>query len=183
MTVDALLPLLSEDRAFYDNSGGGITLSGGECLLQADFCAALLKACKAAGLRTAVDTCGDVPRAAFDKVMPYTDRFLYDLKAIDEDVHIAATGRSNRRILANLRYIDACGKAFEVRYPFVPDYNADQAEKIAAFVKTLSHCVGVKVLPYHNLAGSKYAALGRKNTLPAALPTAAEVAAAQKLFA
>ena len=65
----------------------------------------------------------------------------------------------------------------------MPDYNADQAEKIAAFTKTLSLCVGVKVLPYHNLAGSKYAALGMKNTLPAALPAAAEVAAAQKLFA
>ena len=90
MTVDALLPLLPVDRAFFDNSGGGITLSGGECLLQADFCAALLKACKAAGLRNSVDTCGNVPRAAFDKVLPYTARFLYDLKAIDEDVHIAA---------------------------------------------------------------------------------------------
>ena len=73
MTVDALLLLLPEDRAFFDNSGGGITLSGGECLLQADFCAALLKACKAAGLRNSVDTCGDVPRAAFDRVLPYTD--------------------------------------------------------------------------------------------------------------
>ena len=90
MTVDALLPLLPVDRAFFDNSGGGITLSGGECLLQADFCAALLKACKAAGLRNSVDTCGNVPRAAFDRVLPCTDRFLYDLKAIDEDVHIAA---------------------------------------------------------------------------------------------
>ena len=181
VTVDELLPRLLEDREFFESSGG-ITLSGGECLMQADFCAALLKALKEAGIHTAVDTCGFVPRAALDKVIPYTDIFLYDIKAFDEDVHIQCTGKSNLQILENLQYLDAQGKVIEVRIPFVPEYNADQMEKIAAFLKPLQNVKAVKVLPYHNYAGSKYEALGTENTLPDILPTEEEIQAAQKLF-
>lgn len=104
MTADELMPVLLEDKAFYDNSGGGITLSGGECLCQPDFCAELLRKAKENGLNTAVDTCGFVPRAAIDAVMPYTDMFLYDIKAMDETVHIRCTGHANQPILENLRY-------------------------------------------------------------------------------
>lgn len=182
MTVDELLPILLEDRDFYENSGGGITLSGGECLAQSDFCAELLKKCKAAGLNTAVDTCGYVAQESFDKVMPYTDIFLYDLKAFDEDVHIRCTGVSNQRILENLKYLNECGKNVEIRIPFVPEYNDDQVEKIANFLKTLKNVTKVRVLPYHNYAGSKYLSLGKNNTLPERVPTQEELAKAESYF-
>ena len=182
MTVEELMPILLEDKSFYDNSGGGITLSGGECLCQPDFCAELLKNAKENGLNTAVDTCGFVPRAAIEKVMPFTDMFLYDIKAIDENVHIKCTGQSNRLILENLKYIDAAGKKTEIRYPYVPGYNSGEAESIAEFVSSLKNVTGVRVLPYHNYAGSKYLSLGMKNTLPDKLPDNEEIENIKRLF-
>ena len=182
MTVEELMPILLEDKSFYDNSGGGITLSGGECLCQPDFCAELLKNAKENGLNTAVDTCGFVPRAAIEKVMPFTDMFLYDIKAIDENVHIKCTGQSNRLILENLKYIDAAGKKTEIRYPYVPGYNSGEAESIAEFVSSLKNVTGVRVLPYHNYTGSKYLSLGMKNTLPDKLPDNEEIENIKRLF-
>lgn len=182
MTVEELMPILLEDKSFYDNSGGGITLSGGECLCQPDFCAELLKNAKENGLNTAVDTCGFVPRVAIEKVMPFTDMFLYDIKAIDENVHIKCTGQSNRQILENLKYIDAAGKKTEIRYPYVPGYNSGEAESIAEFVSSLKNVTGVRVLPYHNYAGSKYLSLGMKNTLPDKLPDNEEIENIKRLF-
>ena len=181
MMPQELLPLLLEDRDFYEVSGGGVTLSGGECLSQADFCAELLRALKEKGIHTAVDTCGFVSQSALDQVIPYTDVFLYDIKAFDEDVHRRCTGRSNKQILENLVYLDSCGKDIEIRIPYVPGFNDDQIHKIAAFLKNLNHVKAVKVLPYHNYAGSKYAALGMTNTLPEKLPTAEAVAKAEAL--
>ena len=166
VTVEELLPKLLEDKDFYETSGGGVTLSGGECLCQADFCAELLKKLKEFGIHTAVDTCGFVPVEAIDKVLPYTDIFLYDIKAMDEEVHVKCTGQSNKRILENLKYIDSCGKNIEIRIPCVPNINDNQMEKIEEFISSLKNVKAVKVLPYHNFAGSKYEALGMKNTLP-----------------
>lgn len=182
VTVEALLPKLLEDKEFYENSGGGVTLSGGECLLQADFCAALLKALKEAGVHTAVDTCGFVSRNAFDKVIPYTDVFLYDIKAIDPAVHKRCTGVENGPILENLRYLDSLGKKIEIRIPYVPGWNDGEIEKIADFIKTLKSVTGVRVLPYHNYARSKYEALSMENTLPKTLPTDAEIERTKALF-
>lgn len=182
MTVDELLPILLEDKEFYENSRGGITLSGGECLMHPDFCAELLKRLKENGVHTAVDTCGFVSRVAIDKVMPYTDIFLYDLKAYDEDVHIKCTGQSNKIILDNLKYIDSCGKQIEIRIPYVPKYNDEQIEKIGAFLSGLKNIVKVRVLPYHNYAGSKYKALNMENTIPEALPTDEEIKLAKEII-
>lgn len=182
VTVDGLLPILLEDVDYYNSSGGGVTLSGGECLCQADFCAELLKRLRAEGIHTAVDTCGFVPRAAFDKVEKYTDIFLYDIKAIDEDVHVRCTGQSNGLILDNLIYIDSLGKNTEIRIPYVPGYNSDQMDKIRAFLGGLKNITAVKVLAYHNFAEYKYNALGMENTLPERLPTEEEVEAAQRIF-
>jgi pyruvate formate lyase activating enzyme len=178
-TVEELLPLLLEDKDFYDNSGGGVTLSGGECLLQADFCAALLKALKENGVSTAVDTCGLVQRESLDKVIPYTDVFLYDLKAVDSDVHKACTGVDNRLILDNLRYLDEKGCKIEIRIPYVPDYNDGEKGKMLSLLSGLKNLVRVRVLPYHKYAGGKYAALGMNSTLPEKTPTDAEIAAFQ----
>ena len=181
-TEDELLPKLLEDKEFYENSNGGVTLSGGECLMQSDFCAELLKKLKENGINTAVDTCGFVPQQAIDKVIPYTDVFLYDMKAYDEDIHIKCTGYSNKLILENIKYIDSCNKAIEVRIPYVPDYNSDQIEKIAVFLKDLENLTKVRVLPYHNYAGSKYASLEIENTLPTQLPTDDEMETARAVL-
>ena len=182
MTVDEVMPILLEDKDFYDNSDGGVTISGGECLCHADFCAELLKKLKENGIHTAVDTCGFVSKEAIDKVMPYTDVFLYDFKAYDEDVHIKCTGQSNRTILENLKYIDGCGKQIEIRIPYVPGFNSEQIEKIAEFMSKLNNLTKVRVLPYHNYAGSKYKSLDMENTLPEILPTDDEIKSAKDII-
>ena len=182
MSVDELLPILLEDKDFYETSGGGVTLSGGECLMQADFCRELLKKLKEEGINTAVDTCGFVSREEVDAVLPYTDSFLYDIKSFDEDVHLKCTGQSNKKILENLFYIDSLGKNIEVRIPYVPGYNSEQIEKIAAVLKKLKNLSGVRVLPYHNYAAGKYKALDMKNTLPRTLPEKEEILWAEKIL-
>ncbi len=179
-SVDELLPILLEDKVFYDNSNGGVTLSGGECLIYADFCAELLKKLKEEKIHTAVDTCGFVPKEALDKIMPYTDVFLYDIKAWDEDVHIRCTGHSNKQILENIRYIDFQNKPIEIRIPYVPNHNDDQMAKIANFIATLKNVKKIKLLPYHNYAGSKYEALGIPNMLPKILPTDQDIQKAKE---
>lgn len=182
MTVEELVPILLEDRDFYENSNGGITVSGGEPLMQVEFVEELLKRMKENGIHTAVDTCGFVSREAIDRVMPYTDIFLYDMKGFDEQVHIHCTGHSNRRILENLEYINRSGKPVEIRIPYVPEYNSDQIDGIGAFLAGLPRqelITKIKVLPYHNYAASKYDSLDMVNTLPQVeLPDDATVLAA-----
>jgi len=183
MSPEELLPLLLEDKEFYETSGGGVTLSGGECLTYAAFCAELLKKLKDSGIHTAVDTCGAVPRESLDKVIPFTDIFLYDIKAYDEDTHLRCTGVSNRQILENLKYLDSIGKNIEIRIPYVPTYNSSEIEKIGEFLGTLRNLTKVRVLPYHNYAGSKYESLGMENTLPKVeLPTKDEIASAESII-
>lgn len=174
-TSDEILEIALSDKSFYDESGGGVTLSGGECLLQADFCAELLKRLKGSGINTAVDTCGFVKRAALNKIMKYTDTFLYDIKAIDEKVHIKCTGQGNSLILDNLRYLSENGCRIEIRYPLVMGYNDSECEKIGAFLRNLNGITKVKVLQYHDLAASRYAALGMLNTLPMVKTTGEDV--------
>lgn len=175
MFTNDICKTLLRDKIFYEKSNGGITLSGGECLLQSEACCEILKTMKQNGIHTAIDTCGFVMKTALDTVMPYTDIFLYDIKAIDDDVHIKCTGQSNSLILDNLRYLDHCGAKTEIRIPLIPNYNDNQIPKIAEFLCTLNNIVRVRVLPYHNYAKSKYNALGIKCTLPASMPTEEEI--------
>ncbi len=182
MTVDELLSILLEDKDFYDNSNGGVTLSGGECLLHADFCAELLKKLKENGIHTAVDTCGFISKTALDKVIPYTDIFLYDIKAIDEQTHIKCTGQSNEQILENIKYLDENNCKIEVRYPYVPGYNDHEAEQIAKFLSEIKNLTKVRVLPYHNYAGSKYEALEIENHLPKHIPDDTQMSLTNKIF-
>ena len=182
VTVDELVPTLLEDKNFYEASGGGVTLSGGECLLQADFCSELLYRLQENGINTAVDTCGFVSIEQLNKVIPFTDTFLYDLKAFDEHVHIRCTGQSNKTILDNLRYLDSLGKSTEIRIPLVPDYNDSQIDKLYGFVKELRNVKKVRVLPYHNYATSKFKALGMEALMPTRLPDNDDVKRAQSLF-
>ncbi len=164
MTAEEALSLILEDKAFYESSGGGVTLSGGECLTYPSFCAELLRLCKENGINTAVDTCGYVSKEALDAVIPYTDIFLYDIKAIDENVHIKCTGVSNKIILDNLRYLDSLGCKTEIRTPCVAGYNSDELQRIKTFVSGLKNVTKHKILPYNSFARSKYEALGLKYT-------------------
>lgn len=182
VSVSELMPILLEDRDFYETSGGGVTISGGECLIHPEFCAELLKKLKEENINTAVDTCGFVSRKALDAVIPYTDVFLFDVKAIDEDVHIKCTGQSNKIILENLEYIDSCGKDIEIRIPYVPGYNSDQIEKMCSILKNIKHLIKVRVLAYHNYAGSKYCALQMENTLPEIVPSDNEMEEVRNYF-
>ena len=167
-TVEELLPVLLEDRSFYEHSGGGVTLSGGEPLLQTDFCAELLKALKKENINTAIETCGFASRKALDKIIPYTDYFLYDIKQFDEEKHIKCTGQSNSIILENLQYLDKQGKSLEIRIPLVPMWNDDEdtLHKIGSFLGKLKNINLVRILPYHKLAACKYFNLAMENTLP-----------------
>ena len=180
--VDDLMPELLEDQCFYESSGGGVTLSGGECLIQAEFCAELLKRLKEQGIHTAVDTCGFVPRQNIKKVLPYTDIFLYDVKAWDTKVHQACTGFTNECILGNLMWLNDCGKPIEIRIPYVPQYNKAEMVHITALLSGMSCITRVKVLPYHNYAGSKYKSLGMEDTLPSVLPTDEEIECIKQIF-
>lgn len=161
-----------EDRTFYAQSGGGCTLSGGEPLLQAEFCAAVCGSLRAQGIHCAIDTAGAVPWDGFATVLPHVDLFLYDFKHADEERHREYTGLSNRLILENLRRLAASGVPIEVRLPLVPGVNDAPADLQAAgaFLAHLDRDITVRVLPYHALARSKYEAVGRPDTMPAVPP-------------
>lgn len=173
--IEPLLEELLADREFFDASSGGVTLSGGECLQQAAFCTRLLCRLKELGIHTAVDTCGFTSKAVLDSVMPYTDLFLYDIKAIDEAVHIRCTSQSNSVILENLKYLSAMGQTIEIRIPYVPGYSAGEIEKIGRFLCAMQGIRGVRLLPYHNYAGTKYSALGMHNELPTEIPSDSDI--------
>ncbi len=159
ISVDELFEILIEDIDFYKSSGGGVTLSGGECLVQWEVCLELLKRLKEIGIHTAVDTCGYISQSVLKAIVPYTDVFLYDVKAIDKDVHIRCTDRDNQIILDNLEFLDKMGCKIEIRIPFVPEYNDGEMDKIAQFLGKLSNVTGIRLLRYHNLSKSRYNSL------------------------
>ena len=181
-SVEELVEILLTDKKFYDNSNGGVTLSGGECLIYADFCCELAKRLKEHNVHIAVDTCGYVNQEAFEKIAPYTDLFLYDIKAIDNETHIKCTGKSNDIILANLKYIDKLNIPIYIRIPYVPEYNDNEIDKIAEFIKPFKNIKRVEVLAYHNYASSRYDALNMENTLPTVMPKCDEIDNAQSKF-
>ena len=160
-----------EDLQFFKNGNGGVTLSGGECLAQTDFAVELAKILYNKGISVDIDTCGYVTEKNLKRIIPYTDVFLYDIKAIDSDVHIACTGKDNAQILNNLRCLSEIGCKIEIRYPLVKGYNDGECEKIGKFLQDLKGISKVKVLKYHAYAASKYEALNLKNTLPNTVTT------------
>ncbi|MDD4540126.1 MAG: glycyl-radical enzyme activating protein [Lentisphaeria bacterium] len=158
VSVEDALALLLEDRDFFEQSGGGVTISGGEPLCQATFSAELLQRLRAEGVHTAVDTCGNVPWEAFAQVLPHTSLFLYDLKVMDCERHRALTGCGNELILANLRRLSGEGVPIEVRMPLVPTLTLLPAECRAAgeFIASLPHSLTVRLLAYHDYARDKF---------------------------
>lgn len=175
ISSDELLKILLEDKDFYKSTNGGVTLSGGEPLMQADFCYDLLVKLKDNSINTAVDTCGFVNYSVFEKILPYTDMFLYDIKGINEEKHIRNTGVSNKLILENIKKLDKSGAKIEVRIPFIPGYNSDEMESIGLFLSSLTNVCKVKVLPYHNYSISRYTALGLESTLTQVSPPSVEM--------
>ena len=163
--ADTLAEELCADRRFFESSGGGVTLSGGECLSQPEFSLALLIALKKRGINTTVDTCGCVPREIFEKILPYVDTFLYDIKAIDSEVHKRCTGRDNSLILSNFEYLCSQNCNIEVRIPFVVGCNNGEIEKIGEFLRG-KPIKKVTVLKYHDFARSKFEDLGLDDTMP-----------------
>ena len=173
--VAELLPRLERDRVFYEESGGGVTLSGGEPLLQSDFAAELLAACRARRIHTVLDTCGYAHRAALEQVAPHVDLFLFDLKIMDPRRHREMTGVSNELVLANLRWLAGRSKAVIVRVPVIPGCTDDRENLDAIRSFCLRNKLGrIDLLPYHRIARDKYARLQRSYRLADAAPPEAE---------
>jgi pyruvate formate lyase activating enzyme len=167
MSVVELLSEIERDRAFYDESGGGVTISGGEPLAQPGFLLALFQACHEREIHTALDTCGFAPWETLDHVRPFVNLFLYDLKLMDDARHYEFTGVSNARILDNLRRLSALGHDIVLRVPVIPGINDDEENlrQIAAFAAALPQRHALDLLPYHRTAIDKYERLGRAHGL------------------
>ncbi|HVP22084.1 MAG TPA: glycyl-radical enzyme activating protein [Anaerolineaceae bacterium] len=176
MTVEQVLAEIAKDTAFFDESGGGVTFSGGEALLQRDFLLALLKACKEKGIHTALDTSGFATWPVIDSVRAYVDLFLYDLKSLDDKIHRENTGVSNELILSNLRRLSELGHAIVLRMPLIPGINdSEQAIQAAGELAAgLPHLLGLEILPYHKAGVEKYRRLDREYELAGLIPPAGE---------
>ncbi|MBE6628706.1 MAG: glycyl-radical enzyme activating protein [Ruminococcaceae bacterium] len=160
-TVEEILAVVKKDAPFYGNKGG-LTLSGGEALLQKDGAVALLRACREQGISTAVETCGYFDPAVLPKAVPHTDLFLWDLKDTNDARHLQYTGVSNERILSNLRLANSLGARIRLRCILVNGVNTELSHyrKIADIASTLSNFEGVEFLSYHAFGGSKATFLG-----------------------
>jgi pyruvate formate lyase activating enzyme len=157
MTVDQVMTEIEKDVPFYDESGGGVTLSGGEPLLQPGFSEGLLMACKERTIHTAVDTCGQVDSDVLSKIGRHVDLFLYDVKVIDDEKHIKFTGVSNKLILENLRNLARRRQRIIVRFPLVPGVNDDEKDvlELGEFVSSLDNVKELNILPYHKGGAEK----------------------------
>lgn len=162
MTVDEVIADVMKDKIFYDNSSGGMTLSGGEPTAQLDFTLALLKAAKENGLHTAIETCGYTSEENIKAVAEYVDLFLYDVKHTDSALHEKYTGVRNERIIENLHLIDGMGKKSVIRAPIIPDVNDtdEHFAALAALANELHNIEKIEIEPYHDLGNGKYEQLG-----------------------
>ncbi|ALB44950.1 MULTISPECIES: glycerol dehydratase activator DhaB2 [Clostridium] len=162
-SVEEIIKELKKDSVQYRRSNGGITLSGGEVLLQPDFAVALLKECKAYGWHTAIETAMYVNSEAVKKVMQYIDLAMIDIKSMDDEVHKKFTGVSNNIILKNIKLSDQLTKEIIIRIPVIEGFNADLKSigEIAQFSKSLTNLKRIDLLPYHNYGENKYEAIGR----------------------
>lgn len=163
-TVEEVLEEVLKDKDYYGENGG-ITFSGGECMLQIDFLEKILKACKEKGLQTAVDTAGNVPYQYFERISPIVDLYLYDVKCYSEKLHREGTGVSNKLILKNLAELSKNFKdRIIIRIPIIPGFNAD--EKELKLIRNYLSELGIKaieLLPYHKMGEHKWQAIGLKS--------------------
>lgn len=164
VTVEEVFETVKRDRIFYRRSGGGLTLSGGETLCQAEFALALLKVCKEHGINTAIETTLCVPFDMIEPLIPYIDTFLVDIKHMSSAKHEEFTTMKNELILQNARRVAEVANRFVVRVPVIPGFNDTEAEisDIAEFAATLHGVKEMNLLPYHRLGYDKYVGLGRE---------------------
>lgn len=161
MSTGEIFGVIEKDRIFYEATGGGMTISGGECMLNPDFVAELLRKCREADIHTAVDTAGCVPWENFERVLGYTDLFLYDVKCITPELHRKYVGADNSLILDNYKRLLSAGCKVHARIPMIPDCSANDKEfvKISDFLHRYPP-EKVELLPYHAMGESKFRALG-----------------------
>jgi pyruvate formate lyase activating enzyme len=166
VTPGEVLSEVLKDNVFFDQSGGGVTFSGGEPLMQPEFLESTMRLSKEAGLMTAVDTSGFAPWEVIERIIPFCDLFLYDIKHMDDAVHRELVGVSNGLILENLGRLTRTGKEVVARLPVIPGVN-DQStniENTAEFLSSLG-ISEITVLPYHDIGKEKYERLGRDYAL------------------
>ena len=164
VSVHEVMREVLSDRLFYETSKGGLTLSGGEPLLQIDFAEALLRSARRAGLHSAIETCGHVGYDRFHRVLRYVDLFLVDVKETDEQRHREYTGVPNTLILRNLRALHDAGASVLMRLPIVPGLNDRQGHfaNVARLARSLPNLLGVEIMPYHRLGTNKAERMGIK---------------------
>lgn len=164
VSADIVIMDVLKDKIFYEESGGGVTFSGGEPFAQSDFLLELLRLSKANNLHTTIDTSGFTSKDNLQKVLPYTDLFLYDIKLIDPKLHEKYTNVSNNIILANLRFLLEAGANVNIRIPLIPQITdtAENISEIIKLLKSLKFDQSISLLPYHNTAKTKYENLGVK---------------------
>lgn len=167
VSVEEILAEVKKDTPFYRRSSGGITISGGEPLMQVDFVANLLKRCGEMGIHTAIETCGFSGPESLRQVLQYVDLALFDLKHMDSRRHKELTGVGNEVILKNAAITAKTGRKTVFRVPIIPGYNDDEEniKGIAAFVSSLDSTGEVHLIPYHRLGESKYTSLGKEYPL------------------
>ena len=176
VTVDEVMNEVVKDIPYYRRSGGGLTLSGGESLLQPDFAIGLLKASHEYGINTAIETTGFAKFEIIEKYLPHLDYILMDIKHIDEQKHKEFTTRSNKLILENAVKIAKSGANLTIRVPVIPGFNdtPEEIAQIAAFTKKLPGEHRLHLLPYHRMGEDKYKALGRDYMLKGVVPPTEE---------
>jgi glycyl-radical enzyme activating protein len=167
-TVEEVLAIVLRDRPFYEQSNGGLTISGGEPMLQAEFTLELLRAAKSEGLHSCLDTCGAVSQSLYEQVLPHVDLFLFDYKVNDPRIHKKWTGVSNEIILSNLDFLIQHGARVRLRCPLIPGINDSPShlEGIAALSRRYPDLDGIDLMAYHNVGNAKYERYGLENPLP-----------------
>jgi len=167
VTVAQVMDEIEKDRIYYRRSGGGVTLSGGESLGQPDFAAAILRACKERGINTAIESTGCAGFDKIEKLLPYLDLYLMDIKHTNSEKHKAFTTQPNELILENARKIAEKANKLIIRVPVIPTFNDTESEikGIAEFAKSLPNVDELHLLPYHRLGEDKYKGLGRNYEL------------------
>ncbi len=178
ITTGEILDLLGRERVFFENSGGGVTFSGGEPMRQYGFLEEVLAECRRSGFHTAIDTSGYASEEAFRRIIPYTDLFLYDIKHLDDTRHIELTGVSNRMILNNLFMLLDLGKEVIIRIPVIPGINddPDHTGRLRDFIASLGRgsLSGISLLPFHRTGISKYKRLNRPDSGSGFVPPSEE---------
>lgn len=182
-TVDEVFNEVIKDKSYYETSNGGVTFSGGECMLKIEFLIEILKKCKENSIHTAVDTAGNVPWDYFLKIMPYTDLFLYDIKTMKVELHKENTGVTNRLILENFSNLLKLGVNIWLRIPIISGVNDTEAEieKVKTFLEENGYPQKIELLPYHSMGEHKYSALNRRSE-KYEVPTQEKMATLKEIF-